>query len=293
MGEINKIALGLGAMVFSLEADRQKDRIQLDAAFDRFVCNEPPDVRLRVLSLAIPGIFPSASGVVFEVKDRWGLYQIEQQNMLVERHAASPALADRLMVFDRDFAEGEVFLRGLPIADSPLVLPNPLSYPLGHVLMVCLLARKGGVMTHACGVVDHGRGYLFAGNSGHGKSTMARLWHGDAQVLNDDRIVVREVEGRFWMYSTPWHGDFAQVSPDCAPLDRIFFLKPGSEHRVRSVAELEATTMLLTRIFPPVWDRDGMRSTLDFVARLVAAVPCHNLEFALDKSVADFVRCVR
>ena len=40
------------------------------------------------------------------------------------------------------------------------------------------------------------RGFLFAANSTHGKSTTARLWRDQATVLNDDRIVLRRREGR-------------------------------------------------------------------------------------------------
>jgi hypothetical protein len=148
-------------------------------------------------------------------------------------------------------------------------------------------------MVHACGIDDGGRGYLFAGNSTHGKTTMAGLWQDRAVILNDDRIVLRQREDRFWMYGTPWHGDHTQVSPHGVPLDRLFFLRHAGDHCAWRKEGALASSMLLARCFPPLWDADGMRFTLDFCARLTEAVPCYELGFRPDPGVVEYVRCVR
>jgi len=147
-------------------------------------------------------------------------------------------------------------------------------------------------MVHACGIDDGGRGYLFAGNSTHGKTTMARLWQDEALILNDDRIVLRRRGGRFWMYGMPWHGDYTGVSPQGVPLDKVFFLRHAEANEVHRREDVAACSMLLTRCFPPLWDAEGMRFTLDFCAQLVADVPCYELGFVPDKNVLDLVRCV-
>ena len=50
--------------------------------------------------------------------------------------------------------------------------------------------------------------------------------------------------------------------------------------------------MLITRAFPPLWDDAGMRFSLDFCARLTENVPCYNLDFAPNKNIVDFIRCI-
>ena len=156
--------------------------------------------------------------------------------------------------------------------------------------MVCLMARGRGLMVHACGIDDGGRGYLFAGNSTHGKSTMARIWRDEATILNDDRIVLRWREGRFWMYGTPWHGDYSGVSPGGVPLEKVYFLRHAAENQVRRQEGTAAATRLLTRCFLPLWDAEGMAFSLDLCARVAARVPCHELGFVPDQDVIDFVR---
>ena len=70
-------------------------------------------------------------------------------------------------------------------------------------LMINLLGKGRGVLVHSCGIDVNGDGYLFAGNSTNGKSTLAELWKDHGKILNDDRIVIRFWDGQFWMYSTP------------------------------------------------------------------------------------------
>jgi hypothetical protein len=158
--------------------------------------------------------------------------------------------------------------------------------------MVCLLAQGRGLMMHACGIDDGGRGYLFAGNSTHGKTTTARLWKNHATILNDDRIVLRHREGRFWMYGTPWHGDYSGVSPHGVPLEKIFFLRHAQANAAHPSHGTAAVSMLLARAFPPLWDQTGMLFTLDFCAELVKTVPSYELGFVPNDDILDYVRCL-
>jgi hypothetical protein len=105
--------------------------------------------------------------------------------------------------------------------------------------------------------------------------------------------VLRQRDGRFWMYGTPWHGEYSGVSPQGVPLERVFFLRHAPANAVRRVAGAAAASGLLTRCFPPLWDAAGMRYTLDFCAQLAAAVPFYDLGFLPDERVVDLVRCAR
>jgi hypothetical protein len=160
-------------------------------------------------------------------------------------------------------------------------------------LMILLLSRHKGMILHACGVRDEGRGYLFLGYSGDGKSTMANLWfENSATILNDDRIVIRERGGEFWMYGTPWHGDFKEWSSGGMPIRKMFFLSRGAENEAVPKQGADAVSMILARAFPPLWDEAGMAYTVDFCRRMVGKFPCYELRFTPGNDVLDFVRQV-
>ncbi len=64
-----------------------------------------------------------------------------------------------------------------------------------YILMQALPREHGALLLHACGVALDGRGHAFFGPSGAGKTTVARLAAGHAQVLCDENVVLRPVAG--------------------------------------------------------------------------------------------------
>ncbi len=199
-----------------------------------------------------------------------------------------------LQFLDPDRGHIEIFLGPAekePSQERPPVFP--FEHPISQILMTWVLAQGRGLMTHACGVNDHGKGYLFVGNSGHGKSTIAGLWKEHAEILNDDRIVLGFREGRPWMFGTPWHGDYREFSSAAVPVERLFFLVKANQNKAKEVSGMRVASMLLTRSFPPIWDEKGMGFTLDLLARLVEAIPGYELLFRPDDSIVDFVRSMR
>jgi len=230
----------------------------------------------------------SISEAVFDSGTSWALMRNESKMILRNSNLRSSYPPNRVLLLDRDLKKGDLFLSGDAIHD-----PDPLGYPLNQVLMIMLLSQERGLLLHACGICDREMGYLFLGNSGHGKSTMAKFWHErGARVLNDDRIVVREKDGDFWVYGTPWHGDFKECSSEGQPLDKLFFLSRGQGNMVTPKRGAEAVSMLLTRSFPPLWDKEGMGFTMDLCHRLAERVPCCELSFVPNEHIVDFVRSI-
>ena len=278
-------------IVFSISSDHPIAHIELEQAYQDFLSNSSPDINIRASYGFLPSNVLENKDRVFDSGVHWSLYALRGKHVFVLRRAGLPY---RIAMFDKDYQNGEVYTSSAECSlySSSDVLPNPLEYPLSEVLMICLLGRERGLMAHACGINDNGKGYLFAGNSTHGKSTMAEVWKNKATILNDDRIVLRCRDGRFWMYGTPWHGEYTDVSSHGVPLEKIFFLGHGQNNRVKRRQGVVASSMLLARSFPPLWDRNGMQFILNFCAELVHIVPCYELDFVPDISIVEYVRSV-
>ena len=162
-----------------------------------------------------------------------------------------------------DFSSGTVSLhRPYFDASAPMY---PLEYPLDELIVTNWLALGRGVEIHACAVRDvNGAGYLFAGHSGAGKSTIARLWRRQpgVTVLSDDRVILRREGDRIWMYGTPWHGDEPLSSPASAPLTHGFFLHHASRNLASPVGQARAASSLFACSFPPFYSASGLEFTL-------------------------------
>ena len=101
-----------------------------------------------------------------------------------------------------DFTRGEAALDIAPECDVENFL---------RVLYAHLCVRGGGLLLHAAGVIRDGRGFVFCGKSGAGKSTTAQLsLEAGVTVLSDDLVIVRRQGDAFRVYGVPFRGTFAE-----------------------------------------------------------------------------------
>ena len=286
---LKELKIGIADIILSFMGQVSGGGLIIDNSYKQFITDGAPDILLRVYYGKIPSYSPDQ--IVFDSGSTWSSYRCREKYILQDCFLEPSSYPETLIILQDGFEFGEIHINNdNPAGGSSYVM----GHPLDQVLLINLLSLGRGVLFHACGVSDRGRGYLFLGNSTHGKSTMARIWfEGGATVLNDARIVVREKNGIFCMYGTPWHGDYPEFSAQGVPIDKVFFLHPGKENLAIPRDRREAVSMLLTRCFPPFWDKKGMEYTLAFCHCLVEKVACSELDFMPNEKVVDFVRRVR
>jgi hypothetical protein len=174
---------------------------------------------------------------------------------------------------------------------------SDIIYDFLQVLLINYFSQKNqGIFTHAVGIRDLGKkGLLFTGKSGCGKSTTARIWYKNSQamVLNDDRIIVRKIKGKFFIYGCPWHGDFSDYLTsriESARLTKLFFIHHAPKNIVRPIYERQAFQLLYPAMFPAFWDKKCLENIVSFCHDLVRSVPCFSLGFVNNKRIIEFVR---
>jgi len=287
---IEHVNLAIGDIGIVLVPHTDDAEFEFDERLAPFVSSARPDITLRVDCGPIPRLQTSA--LLFETGQTWALYRAQERLVYVLRLAGDAGL-DRVAELEPDLRYGTIYL-GPPKSGRDRCV-FPLVYPLGELLVAHYLSLYGGLLVHACAVSDRGRGLLFAGTSGAGKSTISRLWRGAEGVhqLSDDRVILREKDGRFWVYGTPWHGDAKVASPEATLLERVYILQHGIRNQATCLKPRDAISRLLVRSFPTYWDPAGMARTLAFLAELTQSVPCYDLAFLPNQGAVDYVRCTR
>src|SRR5713226_6770927 len=169
---------------------------------------------------------------------------------------------------------------------------NP--YSIDSVLRIVhtlILAREGGFLLHAAGAIRNGRGFLFSGVSGAGKTTISRLAPPDVTLLTDEVSYIRRVDASYRACGTPFAGELARVGENCsAPIASLFFLKQGPENKIESMAKSEAIRRLMRNILFFAEDAALVENVFQSACKFVEQVPVRQLTFTPDSRVWGMIQ---
>jgi len=159
-----------------------------------------------------------------------------------------------------------------------------------RTLMALDLPQHEGVMLHASAVRYEERGYVFAGRSGAGKSTVARLLASIAEVLSDELVAIRQMPEVWQVFGTPFWGDFARAGANLsAPLQGIYLLQHARQHRLEKLPRRDALTAILQCSLQFAEGAQVAEWMLNVVSALVRDVPVHRLHFLPDMGFWEMV----
>jgi hypothetical protein len=234
---------------------------------------------------------PRPGRTVFEAGEWWALRRDAEDwiyDVFTPLNGTAPFKSARVRP---DLSGGEIVLHASYYRG--VVEVDPLGYPLAELLLNRRLARNGGVELHACGIVDErGRGLVFAGRSGDGKTTTARLWdeQPSVTVLSDDRIVLTRSAGGLDIHGTPWHGEAAFAANASAPLAAVFLLEHGAATEAAPVMGAEFVANVMACCFPPFYDKEGVERVVDTLFAVSDSVPCFRFPFVPGPEAVECVR---
>jgi len=171
--------------------------------------------------------------------------------------------------------------------DDDEIEADPFEYPLDGLILYYLTVMHGDIMIHASGVNNIGRGYIFSGVSGKGKTTMARLWDNTgAKVVHDDRLIIRNTGTGYRMYNTPVYNN---DEPHDSPLNKIFIIEHGINNKLVPVKGATAVSLVMANCIQHNWGSDIIARLLGSVSIMCNTIPVVKLSFVPDKSVIDHI----
>jgi hypothetical protein len=182
-----------------------------------------------------------------------------------------------------DFREGRLFAEGSPSAQA-FAINNALM-----LLFAFASAPYAALEMHASVALHGGRGFLFLGKSGTGKSTHTRLWLDHipgTELLNDDNPVLRIIDGQARVFGSPWSGKTPCYKAQDAPVGAIVRLRQAPYNRIERLGMVHAygSVMASCSGFRPIRSlADAQHETLSVIAQ---QVPCYQLECLPDEAAA-------
>jgi len=164
--------------------------------------------------------------------------------------------------------------------------------PTDQLYLASLLSYRQGFIVHAGGVDIDGKGFIFIGSKGTGKSSTIQQLMGVATVLCDDRVALRMMPDGPRIYGT-WcnRGMIRIMSPASAPLQALCFVEQADTNEAIPITDpQEILRRLLPRIVKPLADTEWWEKTLAIVDELIHKVPAYLLRRDLSGNVVDVLR---
>ncbi len=185
-------------------------------------------------------------------------------------------------VMDRDYTEGDYY-------PCPRVIGRVTQFQINTSLMIQYTFATAGLSTlllHASVTRYEGRGNLFFGVSGTGKSTHSRLWHDyvpGSDLMNDDNPVIRFEDGQCLVYGSPWSGKTLCYRNVVAPVNALVRLEQFPENRISRLEPLQAYASVIAAVSTIRWNHDIMSLLVPTIERVAMTVPCFQLKCRPDE----------
>ena len=182
-----------------------------------------------------------------------------------------------LLICSKDYREGRIII--------PKYKFKNVSNDALKMMYALATAEKDTLCIHAAVVSCGGKGYLFLGPSGTGKSTHAQLWlkHFEGtELVNDDNPVVRDGV----VYGSPWSGKTPCYRNVSVPIGGIVMLSQAPYNKIRRLSGIEAYVDLAESVGGKVWDSRIAEGLHQAENKLASTVPMWHLECLPDEAAA-------
>lgn len=257
--------------------------------FSDFVCAEgPADIRFDVtVAQTLPDLKPGKT--LFDAGG--GLWTLHEgtDGLVFESRDPDTKRPFNRAVLSEDFSRGTVYTTAVAVDGA--WEPSRVMNPLMEVCLLSRVARQGGLMMHAAGVDWKGGGYVFSGPSGAGKTTLSDFFIAKgARILNDERIIVRDVARQPVVHGTPWSGANPVMNHASAALNGLYFIRHGKEtNQLSKLSPALAVSLCVKQAFHPYWDRAAMEQTMASAEALIRRVGGIEYSFLNEPSAVDFL----
>lgn len=146
------------------------------------------------------------------------------------------------------------------------------------------------VAIHTSVIQYNGRTVLFLGESGTGKSTHTRLWRENidgAVLLNDDSPILRIVDGKPWMFGSPWSGKTPCYKNESYPLAACVRLSQAPYNKIHRLSIPQGYAAIHPSCPPDFAYDDTLYDYIsDTLSEVLRQVPMYHLECLPDADAA-------
>lgn len=175
--------------------------------------------------------------------------------------------------------------------EATIAVHNALA--LKHALMNLyssfIIYHNWGLLIHSSCVIEHNAAHIFAGQSGAGKSTAARLSN-PRDLLSDEATILKITSEKVTVYNSPFRSELESNGfITHYPLASIHILYQALRNQRLLIKKSDAFMELIDKVF--YWEHDQRETinVLKMLRTLVTTVPTYNLHFQKNNTFWELI----
>ncbi|HPX95967.1 MAG TPA: hypothetical protein PK057_05920 [Brevefilum fermentans] len=290
MTHIDFLTLEIGSLRYRIDARDSGINLAVPQIFKPFLAKEPPldplspskAGDLRLVLIDDPQIFERVRGVPLCRSEVWELWRDDRGYDIFFSPRQTPP---RRVTIDPSYQSGTIAFDFSALNGSDI-------YPLASTdirITVNWLARFGDLILHAASIVVGAEGYCFLGESGAGKSTLAAALATEmgVPILGEDQAILRNLDGEFWIFGTPWHERADRCLPQGVPLKKVFFVDRNLAPGIHPITPSEGVQRVLQTAFIPYYLPEKLPLILERLSLLASTVPFFTINPVLGSGLSS------
>ncbi|ASF38503.1 hypothetical protein CEH05_04965 [Halobacillus halophilus] len=186
--------------------------------------------------------------------------------------------ADYLIQIDVEYRKAELFYYdGLA-----------LKHALMNLYSAFIVHHNWGVLLHSSSVIEGSKAHIFSGQSGAGKSTVAKMSQ-PRDLLSDEATIIKITDDEVKVYPSPFWSELRASHVGEATLSSIQLLYQAKINRKQPLKKSQALVQLIDKVF--YWSYSPAQTTqlMTLLKQVVEQVPIHELYFKKDPSFWELI----
>lgn len=154
-----------------------------------------------------------------------------------------------------------------------------LKHALMNLYSSFIVNHNWGLLIHSSCVIENGKAHIFAGKSGAGKSTAAKLSY-PRDLLSDEATLVKITHDNITVYNSPFRSELETIGTENSSLlASIHVLLQALQNKKVRIRKSDALLTLMDKVFYWIQTPEETRKILQLLEILINTVPVYELHF--------------
>ena len=164
-----------------------------------------------------------------------------------------------------------------------------------YFILISLASMTKSFILHSSALKIDGKGSLFIGDSGEGKTTLSKIVLRNvksARIISDDKPLIVYKNGEFYALRLPYAEKRIGTGKVIQKMkvDKIFFIKKGKEPNLRTVDRYKVLRVIMSKhLQNNFWFQGNMNELPSLLLKFLNKFPPKELIFRKDKSFIELL----